>query len=109
MNSVIAAVPDLDTVQFCFDRRDQIRATGGRMRQHSNATGIVDPVNKLFHVGGIHSFGDAVTEDVNSSTGKSELQSGNHNKVSPRERLTVLDVSMHSDVVEHFGMIRQCS
>jgi hypothetical protein len=42
---------------------------------------------------------------VDSSSGKSEFQSGNHNEVGPRKRLAMLNVPMHSDVVEHFGMI----
>ena len=73
-----------------------------------NAAGVVDSVHKLLHVGRVNSFRDAVSEDVDSPAGESELQSGNHHEIGTRERLAMLDVSMHSNIVEHLGMIAHC-
>jgi hypothetical protein len=104
-SAVVTTVPDLDPVEFGFDRTYQIDATDWRMCKDGNTAGIVYAVHQTFNRTESHSLSNAVSENVNRAAFQGELKTWNDKKGVAAERFTKVNVFLHPPIVEHFGVI----
>ncbi len=75
------------------------------MRQNGNSAGLMYAVDERLHVFGSNTLGHAISEDMNVSSVKSELETGNYREIRRGERVAKRNVLPHAVVIEHFRMI----
>src|SRR5262249_53008982 len=75
------------------------------VREHRNASGFMDAVNKLFHIRFADSTIYAVSQNVCVTTVERELQARNDDEVVIGERFANANVLLHPSVVKDFCVV----
>src|SRR2546422_9541198 len=74
--TVVAAVPDFDSIELAPNRTNHVDASERRMREHRNSAAAVYSIHQVFHIHEAYPPRDSVSENVEFASVKSGLQAG---------------------------------
>jgi len=103
--TVIAAVPNFDSIELAANGTDHVDTSERRMRQHRNSTFVVYAIDQALHICEAYPPRDSISENMDFASVERELQAGDYDERFSGERLANPDVILHSAVVEYLGMI----